>query len=197
MRKKTIFPLVLACLLAAGCQQQQAGQAAGDYSVLNPEGDFTLHDQDGRLFHLKDHRGQIVLLFFGYTTCPDVCPTTLSKMARVYALLGDDLRHKVLTVFVSIDPQRDTPEKLKEYLTYFNINAVGLTGTKAQIDKVVDAYKASYEKVTTNDSALGYMFDHTDYLYMIDTHGRTSHLFHPEDTAEDMAKIIKKGLVHG
>jgi protein SCO1/2 len=94
-------------------------------------------------------------------------------------------------VFVSIDPQRDTPQKLKEYLQYFNINAVGLTGTKQEIDAVVDGYKATYAKVETNSSALGYMFDHTDYLYLIDSQGKTSHLFHPEDNARDMAQVIK------
>jgi len=115
---------------------------------------------------------------------------TLSKLARVYKLLGP-MRPKVLTVFVTVDPARDTPAKLKEYLRYFNINAIGLTGTKQEIDTVVDAYKATYEKVVTNSSALGYMFDHTDYLYLIDTQGKTVHLFHPEDKAQDMAKFIK------
>ena len=96
-----------------------------------------------------------------------------------------------MTVFVTIDPQRDTPPKLKEYLQYFNINAVGLTGTKQEIDTVVDSYKATYEKVDTHSSALGYMFDHTDYLYLINAEGATSHLFHPEDSPEDMAQVIK------
>jgi protein SCO1/2 len=185
-----IILCLLICFSWSGCGKQEDKSTAGDYGVINPQRDFTLHDQDGHIFNLRDHRGQIVLLFFGYTTCPDVCPTTLSKLARVYALLGP-MRTKVLTVFVTIDPQRDTPQKLKEYLQYFNINAIGLTGTKQEIDAVVDRYKATYEKVETNSSALGYMFDHTDYLYLIDTQGKTSHLFHPEDRPEDMAQIIK------
>jgi protein SCO1 len=190
---KTILPIILlsVCITWLGCQNQENKPAGVDYGVLNPQRDFTLHDQDGKIFHLKDHRGQIVLLFFGYTSCPDVCPTTLSKLARVYALLGGGMRQKVLTVFVTIDSQRDTPQKLKEYLQYFNINAMGLTGTKQEIDRVVDRYKATYEKVETNLSALGYMFDHTDYLYLIDTRGETSHLFHPEDSPRDMAQVIK------
>jgi len=163
---------------------------AMDLGVINPQRDFTLHDHDGKLFHLKDHRGQIILLFFGYTSCPDVCPITLSKLARVYALLGP-MRQKVLTVFVTIDPQGDTPQKLKEYLQYFNINALGLSGTKQEIDAVVDSYKATYEKVQTHSSAMGNMFDHTDYVYLIDANGKTSHLFHPEDKPDDMAQVIK------
>ena len=170
--------------------RQEAKPVGMDYGVLNPQRDFTLHDQDGKIFHLKDHREQIVLIFFGYTTCPDICPTIFSKLARVYALLGAK-RQKVLTVFVTIDPQRDTSPKLKEYLQYFNINALGLTGTKQEIDTVVDAYKATYEKVGTNSTALGYMFDHTDYLYLIDTQGKTAYLFHPEDKAQDIARVIQ------
>ena len=178
------------CLLLAGCDNQKDKSLSID-QALNPARDFTLYDQDGKIFHLKDHRGQIVLLFFGYTSCPDVCPTTLSKLARVYALLGP-MGQKLLTVFVTVDPARDTPAKLKEYLGYFNINAVGLTGTKQEIDKVVDAYKATYVKVITNSSALGYMFDHTDYLYLIDAQGKTAHLFHPDDKAQDLAQLIKR-----
>jgi len=179
------------CIAWSGCEKQESKPAGTDYGVINPQRDFTLHDQDGQVFHLKDHRGQIILLFFGYTSCPDECPTTLSKLARVYALLGEQMRKKMLTLFITIDPQRDTPPKLKEYLQYFNINALGLTGTKQEIDAVVDRYKATYEKVDTNSSALGYMFDHTDYLYLIDAQGKTSYLFHLEDKAQDMAQIIK------
>lgn len=189
---KIIFSIILVgvFLPLAGCQGQQNKPADTDYGMLNPQRDFTLHDQDGKVFYLKDHRGQIILLFFGYTSCPDVCPTTLSKLARVYRLLGP-LRQKILTVFVTIDPKRDTPQKLKEYLQYFNINAIGLTGTKKEIDEVVDSYKATYVKVETNSSALGYLYDHSDYLYLIDPQGKTFHLFHPEDNAQDMAQTIK------
>jgi len=178
------------CFVFVGCGKSDGQSTDNDFGVLNPQRDFILHDQDGNVFHLKDHRGQVVLLFFGYTSCPDECPTTLAKLARVYNLLGA-FRQKILTVFITIDPKRDTPQKLKEYLQYFNINAKGLTGTKQEIDAVVDAYKATYEKVETNSSALGYMFDHTDYLYLIDTGGKTSHLFHLEDSAQDIAQTIK------
>ncbi|MDE2008910.1 MAG: SCO family protein [Candidatus Omnitrophica bacterium] len=198
---KVIFSILFLgfCFSWAGCGKQETAPAADNaeaYSALNTQRDFTLHDDNGKIFHLKDHRGQIVLLFFGYTTCPDVCPTTLSKLARVYALLGKKLRPHILTVFVTIDPRRDTPQKLKAYLKYFNINAIGLTGTKQQVDAVVHKYGASYERVESSSSALGYMFNHSDYIYLIDAHGKTSDLFHPEDTAEDMAKTIK-GAYHG
>jgi protein SCO1/2 len=189
--------LLAAAISWQGCDKKSQPEAtATDYSVLNPQRDFTLHDQNGRIFHLQDHRGQIVLLFFGYTTCPDVCPTTLSKLARLYTLVGPQVSQKLLTLFVTIDPKRDTAQKLKEYLAYFNINGLGLSGTKQEIDAVVNSYKAVYEKVQTASSALGYMYDHTDYLYLIDAQGKTVKLFHPEDKAEDMAQIIR-GVYHG
>lgn len=158
---------------------------------LTLQGIFVLTDQDGKVFHLKDHRGQVVLLFFGYLTCPDVCPATLSKLARVYSLLGASWRSKLLTVFVSVDPNRDTPAKLREYLSYFDINAVGLTGPKDQVDKVVHAYKAFYEKVDTQ-APLDYLINHSDYLYLIDPRGKTAHLFHPDDKADAMARTIRE-----
>jgi len=198
MRRQNLLLLafIAITLCLAGCEKKQAvdTSSSDEYSVINPQRDFVLHDQDGKIFQLKDHRGQVVLLFFGYTTCPDVCPTTLSKLARVYSLLGPQARSKVLTVFVTIDPARDSPEKLKEYLQYFDINAVGLSGTKKEIDAVVEAYKASYNKVETNSSALGYLFDHSDYLYLIDIEGKTAGLFHPDDKAEDIASSIKSTL---
>src|SRR5580698_1407951 len=94
---KIIFSMILMAvgLCVAGCEKPQVPSTAEDYSVINPEADFTLNDQDGKIFHLKDHRGQVILLFFGYTSCPDVCPTTLSKLARVYSLLGAWTRQKL------------------------------------------------------------------------------------------------------
>jgi protein SCO1/2 len=193
MKAKTVVLIFffVSCALWQGCDSRQKTTGGAEYAELNPAGDFTLTDQDGRAFRLKDHRGQILLLFFGYLTCPDVCPATLSKLARVYSLLGAARRPKVLTVFISVDGERDTPGKLKEYLEYFNINAIGLTGTKAQVDQVVHAYKAFYEKVETG-TAVGYLINHSDYLYLIDARGKTSHLFHPEDKAEDMAGVIRR-----
>ncbi len=160
------------------------------YKAFNSEKDFTLKDQDGKTFHLKDHRGKIVLLFFGYLSCPDICPVTLSKLSRVYQKLGNQ-KDSVLTVFVSVDPQRDTPEKMKEYLKYFNVQAVGLTGTKEEIDRVVNAYKATYEMVPM-DSAMKYAVNHTDYLYCIGQKGNVVETFHQDDTAEKIYHFLKE-----
>ena len=160
--------------------------------AFNPNGDFTLLEDNGKIFHLRDHRGKVVLLFFGYTSCPGVCPLTLAKLAKVRTLLGA-ASQKVMTVFVTVDPQYDTAARLTEYLGYFDINAVGLTGTKTQIDKVVHDYKASYQKIPIK-SALGYFINHTSIVYLIDKQGKVRYLFHQDDSPEKMVRIIKETI---
>jgi protein SCO1/2 len=185
--------LAAAALALSGCGRGGGNSDRSPYAMLNPQADFELTNQDGRPFRLSEHRGQVVLLFFGYLSCPDICPTTLSKLSRVYTLLGPARRAKVLTVFVSIDTERDAPAKLKEYLSYFNVNSVGLTGGRDAVDKVVAAYKASYKRVETR-SALGYLYDHSDLVYLIDGRGKVAALIHADDTADAIAEKIEKTL---
>ena len=104
-------------------------------------GDFTLTDHNGARFRLGDHRGRVVLLFFGYTTCTEFCPVTLGRINQVFNLLGAD-RERVLAVFVSVDPARDTTDALREYVAYFSSRTVALTGTRAEIDDVVGQFGA-------------------------------------------------------
>jgi protein SCO1/2 len=155
-------------------------------------GDFSLIDHRGQEFNLSDHDGQIRLLFFGYTSCPDICPATLSKITRVYKQLepeGDE----VLTLFVSVDPTRDTPEKLAEYLDYFSLNAIGLTGHKDEIDRIIRTYGGDYF-IEESDSAAGPLYAHTTYLYLIDREGTMRFLFDHEDTPEWIAAGVAQLL---
>jgi cytochrome oxidase Cu insertion factor (SCO1/SenC/PrrC family) len=151
---------------------------------------FTLTDQDGRPFQLSGLRGRVVLLFFGYTSCPDACPTTLSKLSKVYKLLGAD-RDRVVTLFVSVDPGRDTPRVLKDYLKYFRVNAVGLTGTKEEIDRVVSLYGARYE-IEKSDSATGYHVNHSTDLYLIDQKGEVAQRFKYEGGTKEIADAVRR-----
>ncbi len=189
LRIGILFVLLAFSAVMTGCGHSEKEDALKKFASLNPSRDFTLEDQNGQEFHLKDHRGQIILLFFGYLACPDVCPTTLSKLARVYKLL-EDKGEKVLTVFISVDPERDTPSKLKEYLEYFKVKSIGLTGTKAQVDEVAALYGASYEKVYTQGK--DYLMNHSDYLYLIDGEGKVCHLFHTEDKPDEIVGRIRK-----
>ena len=153
-------------------------------------GDFSLTDQNGNRFQLSGQRGKIVLLFFGYTSCADACPTMMAKLKSVSKTLGADWKH-VLPVFVSVDPARDTPQALKKYLEYFSISAVGLTGKKEEIDRVVGQYGASYE-IEKSDSAMGYHINHSTYVYLIDQSGEVKSRFKHTDRPGAIASAVKQ-----
>lgn len=185
--------LMAMAAMACGCPQMAIMPAIASATAIQKTvagGDFALTDQTGSRFQLREQRGKVVLLFFGYTTCPDACPTMLAKLAKVYQSLGEK-RGQVLTVFVSLDPARDTPDALKKYLAYFPINAVGLTGTKAEIDAVVKQYGAFYE-IEKSDSALGYHINHSTSLYVIDKSGGVSSQFKHTDRPDLIAAAVRQ-----
>ncbi|MCC7264592.1 MAG: SCO family protein [Candidatus Latescibacteria bacterium] len=152
-------------------------------------GDFTLTDQRGAPFRLEDQRGKIVLLFFGYTSCPDACPTTLIRLTQTLKLLGE--ASDLLVVFITVDPARDTPKALGEYLANFALPAVGLSGSDEEIRKVATRYGASYRR--GQDTAEGgYLMDHTDRVFLIDQQGALRYLVPREHTPEQIAELIGK-----
>ncbi len=161
--------------------------------VLPFGGDFVLTGHDGRRFESTSLRGKVVLVFFGYSSCPEACPTTLSKLAVVSRRLGD-ARAGVKTLYVSVDPERDTPAVLKADLANFSLDALGLTGTKADIDKVVAQFGAAYSIVPTPDSAAVYTVTHSTWVYAIDTQGRTRTRFAYEATVEEIVDGLRELL---
>jgi protein SCO1/2 len=170
-------------LLLAAC-------AAPKHTVLMKVGDFTLVDQDGHTFHSRSLQGHPSLLFFGYTHCPDACPTTMAKVARTYRKLGPDAAD-IPTLFVSVDP-RDTPDVLKTYLSYFAaVPTKGLTGSKAQIDAVVKAFGARYE-IRDSGSVAGPMIDHTIRLYLLDGNRNVVRAFDPAATPDEIAAAVRE-----
>lgn len=155
-------------------------------------GDFTLTDHNGNPFHLADHRGESVLIFFGYTFCPDACPQMLSKLSDVYSQLKLKPDQKLITLYITVDPERDTLAVMKTYLQYFTgVNAIGLTGTVSDIDKVVAQYGAMYKKEVSS-SAAGYLVSHSTRLYLLDQAGKAQYLFRHSDTPEFIASVVKK-----
>ena len=140
------------------------------YEPANPAAEIELTQGNGSGFRLSEKRGDIVLLFFGYTSCPDVCPTTLSEMKRVMAELGADAE-RVQVVFVTVDPKRDTPEKLKEYVSIFNPSFIGLSGSMEALEKVWSDYGVYREEEELPNSATGYLVNHTARVYLIDRDG--------------------------
>lgn len=181
--------LGLVALVCLGCQR-------AELPVLPVGGDFALTDHDSQPFQLASLRGKAVLVFFGYSSCPDACPTTLSKLSFVYRKLGKDAA-RVKTLYISVDPQRDTPQVLKEDLSNFRIDALGLTGTKAEIDKVVAQYGASYEIIPMPESEAKYVISHSTTLYALDAAGRTRMLFPYEASVEEITTGLKKILASG
>lgn len=135
-----------------------------------PAVDFSLSSADGSRYHLKEREGQVVLIFFGYANCPDVCPTTLSEFKAIYEGLGADAQ-MVDFVFISIDPERDTPADIDRYVSAFNSEFIGLSGDVEELQAVWDGYWVFREKQETESEA-GYLMAHTSRVYAIDKLGR-------------------------
>ncbi len=133
-------------------------------------GDFTLHSLSGP-FSLKALRGKVVLLYFGYTSCPDICPTSLTLMRIALSQLNEAELSQVQGIFVSVDPQRDTPERLAQYSSHFHPNISGVTGSNAEVAEVARQYGAIYQ-VVEGDSAMGYTVDHSSLTYVINQQGQ-------------------------
>lgn len=152
--------------------------------------DFTLTDHRGERFDVASQRGKVVLVFFGYSQCPDVCPTTLSKLSSVARRLGDQ-RAGMVVLYVTVDPERDTPEALKADLSNFAVDAVGLTGTREEIDRVVKLYGARYAIIPTPESAGKYSVSHSTTLYVLDQRGRLSTEFAYEATADEITDAVR------
>jgi protein SCO1 len=161
-----------------------------------PSRDFALTDHDGQPFRTESLRGRVVLVFFGYSTCPDVCPTTLSKLASMTRRLGDD-RGEVKTLYVTVDPERDTPEVLKADLALFDLDAIGLTGARADIDAVVAQYGAAYEIVPTPESAGKYSVSHSTDLYVLDREGRLAVTLPYEATVDEVTAAVRAAMTGG
>ena len=132
--------------------------------------DFTLDSPEGAL-SLKDLRGNVVLIFFGFTSCPDVCPISLSTISHAFSYLTDDELERSRSLFISLDPERDTMERLKKYTGYFHPNIIGVTGTMKQLGTVAEIYGVNFEKKDSPDSALGYVIYHSSKIFVIGPQG--------------------------
>ncbi len=165
----------LAALLAVvGCQPGNQGEKAFRGTDISHEkfgGPLELTDHNGVKRSLKDFRGKWVVLFFGYTHCPDVCPTTLSDTAEALRQMTPEQAKKVQVIWVSVDPERDTPDMLRDYVTYFNPDFLSMTGTDAEIAKAARDFRVVYARHTTPGVG-GYQMDHTAGSYVIDPQGK-------------------------
>lgn len=156
-------------------------------------GDFVLNSQQGPL-KLEDYRGKVVLFFIGYASCPDVCPTALAVASQGVKKLSTGDQNNVQGIFMSVDPERDTLEKLSKYAGFFHPNFQGATADRATIDKVVKQYGAFYRKVEMKDSAMGYAIDHSSRIYLIDQTGQIAkvlpHAMSPDQLSTELKNLL-------
>ena len=145
-----------------------------------PAPDFELARTGGESFRLSDARGEIVVLFFGYTSCPDICPTTLAELKTALDRLDEEEAENVKVVFVTVDPERDTPERVQEYVDHFDQAFVGLSGSEQELAHVWNEYGVFRQKVE-GTSAAGYLVDHTARVTVIDQEGNLR-VSYPFDT---------------
>jgi len=157
-------------------------------------GPFTLTDHTGKNVTEQDFRGKFLLVMFGYTYCPDICPTTLSTMSDAMDLLGDEAG-RVTPVFITIDPERDSVDQLKEYVTYFHPRLVALTGSAEQIKAVARVYRVYYAKAAENkEDAEDYQMDHSSISYLMGPDGKFIAHFSYGTEAGAIAQRIKENL---
>jgi len=202
--KKTIllgallFPLVALGTYLAFRQPPPAEQGlhSGTFEPPREAPAFSLDGSNGRKLSLRDHLGKVVILEFGYTFCEEVCPVTLAHLTEAYKKLGSAARD-VQLIYVTVDPQRDSPERLREHLTAFNPTFLGATGDPGELAAVQKAYGVVAKQVVSRNPALAYAVDHSSSLYLVDRQGRLRGLVPfgtpVDDIVHDLGLLLKMG----
>lgn len=204
--KMAAFALSRRAMLFAGGTALAAGGLAFLYPARNREFNsvditgadyargFLLPDHAGQLRKLKDFQGRAVAVFFGFTQCPDVCPTTLTEMGRVKQLLGDD-GSRLQVIFITVDPGRDTPQVLEAYMRNFDPQHLALVPSEQQLAEVTKEFKIYFKKVEGR-APTAYLMDHSAGTYIFDPHGRVRlyarYGLRPEELASDVRTLLKE-----
>jgi protein SCO1/2 len=176
-------------------EASKVGAAAGTITVpkgVAIGGPFRLTDDKGHAVTDADYRGRWMLVFFGYTDCPDECPLTLQKMATALDALGP-LADQVAPLFITVDPQRDTPDRLASYLENFSSRLIGLTGSNEQIAAVAKAYRVYYSPAEHERSGAD-LVSHSTFLYLMHPNGKLEALFSPDINADGLATALRARL---
>lgn len=175
-------------LLAPGGGSRGTGTLVG--------GPFTLVDQQGETVSDRDFRGRLMLVYFGYTFCPDVCPMSLATMAQALDLLEPAAAERVVPIFITIDPERDTAEQLAGYAPLFHPRLVALTGSVAQVRQAAGAYRVYFAKVDEG-GADDYLMDHVSFVFLMGPDGTYRRHFGPTATPEEIAGALREVLAEG
>lgn len=194
-KRRTLLTLpaaLAASSLLTACSPKELTFIGSDITGTHLGQDLDMVDHDGQPRRLADYQGKVALVFFGYTQCPDVCPTAMAELSQTMELLGKD-SEKVQVLMVSVDPARDTPEILSAYVQAFNPAFVGLTGTPEQLGKTAKSFKAYYAK-SAGGTADQYGMDHASSFYILDQEGEARVLVSGNATAKDIAADIRQLL---
>jgi protein SCO1/2 len=185
-----LLALLLVVAVARHVLTERSATGAGRPAI---GGAFAMVDQDGRQVTERDFAGKLLLVYFGYTYCPDVCPTELAAISGALDLLGPAAA-RVTPIFVTVDPDRDSPAVLKEFVGNFGQGFVGLTGSPEQLAAMARAYKVYYGKAPAGATADGYLVDHSGFIYVMGPDGYYLSHFRPGVTPEDIAAGVRKLL---
>lgn len=187
-RSRSLVIAVIALLLG-GCIGQEHNWHGKDIDGLMPELQFTLTRSDGKTVTAEDTRGQIRLLFFGFTHCPDVCPATLAQLNQAVAAMPEDLSQEVTPLFVSVDPQRDTPEKLASYVSFFSDRTIGMTADEPTLRNLAKRYRTTFG-YDEPDERGNYNVSHSSAVYVFDGEGNARLLLRPGMTTEQITSDL-------
>ncbi len=156
-------------------------------------GGFTLQSVQGPV-SLSDFRGKVVLIYFGYTSCPDICPTSLGALSAALKQLSPQEMERIQPIFISVDPERDTPQKMVEYVHYFHPKMIGLTGSLEQLKEIAGRYGAYFRKAEVEGSTLGYAVDHSSVIYIVNEQGVLVDMIHHSGSPKVILEHIRKAL---
>jgi len=187
-RATPLLSLLFLLFLALPLQARELLHNATGIVTDGIGGDFTLSGPGGSAVSLSDYRGKLVLLYFGYTSCPDICPSSLSIMQRTMRALGEEAA-EVQGIFVSVDPERDGGMRLQEYASYFHPDFIGLEGDSAATRQAARQWNVAYRKEASN-SAAGYLISHSDYIYLLDRKGELAALFNSKSRHGELVDAI-------
>ena len=202
MTSKRALPVALVALLCAllvwliwfwqpGRDAESGLHRQLDLAAKPEGGDFTLQSWRGPV-SLRDLRGKVVLIYFGYTWCPDICPTNLAIIGLALKQLTPAERERVQVLFVSVDPERDDVDRLKQFAEYFDPSILGVTGSEEAVADAARRYGAAYRRSEQGDSAMGYMVDHSSFTYLVDPDGRLVEVLQHATPAERIVAWIRE-----
>lgn len=195
-RMLPIIVVATAAVILAGCFGDDKSWRGKDISSLMPELAFELTGTSGDTVTAKETDGKIRMLFFGFTSCPDVCPAILQKLSRAVKDMPDEWQDDTRIVFVSVDPQRDTPEKIKNYVDFFSDKAIGLTGEEKALRELSKRYRTTFG-YDDPDAKGNYNVSHSGAVYVFDREGNARLLFKPnlsvEDIRTDLVALAQEG----